>query len=157
MFKNPSTFKYTPSYLFQQDCLSAGEVVRLGWRGYVTNKLHLTCQPQRGFLECCVEKDSEAALRFNGNEDWLISMFTLSRAQMFVCLHLPFLLVIRALTEELKTLWSWGSHSLPSASVSWSIKSRWWWYFPYRVMVKIKSSEVCKTALGTIMHYTNMM
>lgn len=49
-------------------------------------------QITRGFLECCVEKDSESetALGFSGNNDWLVTIFALSRAwgKEDVCAHI---------------------------------------------------------------------
>ena len=65
------TLKYSPLCLFQQDQLNSGRgtVLRLE---RLCDKQALTHMPTPiswDCLECCVEKDSEAALGLSGNED----------------------------------------------------------------------------------------
>lgn len=71
-------------------------------------------------LECGVEKRSEAALGLSGNEDGLVTVFALrrSRGKEDACAHLWPFSWGTVITEGLKAVWSWGRHSLFSASAS---------------------------------------
>lgn len=71
-------------------------------------------------LERSVEKRSEAALGLSGNEDGLATVFALRRARgrEDACAHLWPFSWGTVITEGWKVVWSWGRHSLSSASAS---------------------------------------
>lgn len=63
-FKDPPTLKYSPSCLFQQDRLNSGKgvVFRLERLYDKQASSHMPTPINWDYLECHVEKDSEAAL-----------------------------------------------------------------------------------------------
>lgn len=67
-----------------------------------------------------MEKPSEAALGLSGNEDGLVTVFALRRSwgkEDACAMFWPFSWGT-VITEGLKVAWSWGRHSLSSASAS---------------------------------------